>query len=192
LVIEPSADPLHRFKLLGINVIQLPLGLVASPKKRALAFLALLDLLLERNLIECPERDKAKQAIKTGYEECGKNQFLGQVLHLISPKICCVGQLAKGRLIGLSDAAAQETFHGPAAASAAPDSDPEVLIDGVDQILPVKGTETAPGLATETITTTTWFGNRTGFDSYRFFDPRSKRLQERLAVQVPHVPISRS
>lgn len=252
LVVTYPDDPLHRFKMLGINMIELPIGLVGSPRKRALAFLTFLNLLLERNYINCPNSSqaKAKKALEDGFNECDKDTSLDdKKLSKISPVVCAVGQSAKGRLIGLHEAAAQEAFHSPGLASAVPDGDPEILIvdqvqgqactpaliwdaiglpcslvseigddvpgkeiidrlvqtewidfDGVEQILPDvpdedkqvlkdKGTNTAPGLATETMTTTTWFGNRTGFDCYRQFEVRGKSFKKTLKSKIACVPI---
>lgn len=249
-IASPGDRPI-RFSELGIEVIDVPLGLGAGSSRRKLAHIILLELLLDRIRLSDVKTVAAKKELELCYSELPKNDRVGASLRDIAPIVACVGPLQITRVVGLSQPAEQEAFHAPLKATASPDSlASEILIsdsglgqggnplvvwdavdipssilaeigddhggdlilkrleslnwaffDGVIEILPVSSasgsTEASPGSATESYTCVSWFGARTGFDSFRFLHqsrlPQAKwNLHFERIESVPIVYVTKS
>ncbi|MBZ5658825.1 MAG: hypothetical protein LAO08_00315 [Acidobacteriia bacterium] len=128
LDVRANAEPTIRFQELGIDTLWLPQGLAAAPERMRLAYIVLLELLLDRIDIKTDRKKRASDSLKLAYRELPFNDLVKSPLSNISPVVCCVGPLQTSRVIGIAQPAQQETFHGPPEATRAPDSKEKELL----------------------------------------------------------------
>ena len=129
LNVHRPADQQIRFRELGIQTVDLPLGLAANTWRRKLADIILLELLLERISIHPSKKTEAQKFLAAAYDELPVNALLQVSFANVFPVVGCVGPLQTTRLIGLSDPMQQEAFHSPAMATRIPDpAEAETLI----------------------------------------------------------------
>lgn len=125
----PAEERQIRFAELGIQTLNLPKGLAGNPSRRHLAYIVLLQILLDKIALPEERRDQAKKYLSDAYEELLVNSLTHIPVANTVPIVGCVGPVQITRVIGLADAAQQEAFHAPAKATRTPKSnEAEILI----------------------------------------------------------------
>jgi hypothetical protein len=115
LTMEPRLVPTLRYERFGESaaVLNVPLGLVASPETRTVATLIAVEALRERLGWSGATAQISAEPRARLPEQLEWQARPGSTLEETKPLVAAVGQAAVNRVIGLEDAVAQERAYGP-------------------------------------------------------------------------------